>query len=111
MKVHSTFGPGLLESAYSRCLAHELRLRGLAVESQVPVPLFYEGVRVEVAYRIDLLVERAVIVELKAVKKIHPIHEAQVLSYLALMDLRLGLLINFNVIHLRNGIKRMANRI
>lgn len=91
------------------CLAHELRLRGLRVEVQVPVPLCYEGLRVPAAYRLDLLVERAVIGELKVVKALHPIHHAQLLSYLKLTNLRLGLLINFNVVHLRDGIKRLAN--
>jgi GxxExxY protein len=111
MRVHSQLGPGLLESAYLLCLAHELRLRGLRVELQVPVPLCYEGLRVPAAYRIDMLVERAVIVELKVVRALHPIHHAQLLSYLKLTNLRLGLLINFSVVHLRDGIKRLANNL
>jgi GxxExxY protein len=109
IRVHSQLGPGLLESAYLTCLVHELRLRGLRVERQVAIPLCYEGLRVPAAYRIDLLVERAVIVEVKAVKALHPIHYAQLLSYLRLTNLRLGLLINFSVLHLRDGIKRLAN--
>ena len=80
MKVHSALGPGLLESAYQACLAQELRLRGLFVQTQVQVPIVYEGVRLDVGYRIDLLVERSVIIDLKAVKQLHPIHEAQLLS-------------------------------
>lgn len=111
IKVHSAFGPGLLESAYQAGLAQELRLRGLFVQIQVPVPVLYRGIRLDVGYRIDLLVERAVIVDLKAVRALHPIHEAQLLSYLKLADLRLGFLINFNVLHLRDGIKRMVNKL
>ena len=111
MRVHSTFGPGLLESAYQAGLAEELRLRGLFVQTQVEVPIVYRGIRLEVGYRIDLLVERSVIVDLKAVRALHPIHEAQLLSYLKLADIRLGFLINFNVLHLRDGIKRMVNKL
>jgi GxxExxY protein len=109
MKVHSVLGPGLLESAYHGCLAQELRLRGLFVETQVQVPITYRSVRLDVGYRIDLLVEHSVIVELKTVKQLHPIHEAQLLSYLKLADHRLGFLINFHVVHLRDGIKRRVN--
>lgn len=104
IKVHSALGPGLLESAYLACLAYELRSRGLSVDVQVPLPVLYEGVRIKIGYRIDLVVEKAVIVELKVVKRLHPIHEAQLLSYLRLSDKRVGLLINFHVAHLRNGI-------
>jgi GxxExxY protein len=111
MKVHSALGPGLLETAYLDCLAYELTTRGLEVKTQVPVPLVYGQVRIRVAYRIDNLVERAVIVELKVVRKLHPMHEAQLLSYLKLTNTRLGLLINFNVVHLRNGIKRLVNNL
>jgi GxxExxY protein len=107
MKVHSVLGPGLLESAYLTCLAHELRCRSLTVETQVPVPIVYGGVRMGVAYRIDALVERAVVVEIKVVRQLHPVHEAQLLSYLKLSGRPLGLLINFHVEHLRDGIKRM----
>jgi GxxExxY protein len=109
IKVHSALGPGLLESAYLACLAYELRSRGLSVDVQVPLPVLYEGVRIKIGYRIDLVVEKAVIVELKVVKRLHPIHEAQLLSYLRLSDKRVGLLINFHVAHLRNGIKRMMS--
>jgi len=109
MKVHSALGPGLLESAYEACLLYELRKAGLKVEAQVPLPVVYEGVKIDVGYRLDLLVENAVIVELKAVEAILPIHEAQLLSYLKLSGKEVGLLINFHVLHLRNGIKRMVN--
>lgn len=109
MRVHSRLGPGLLESAYQACLAHELRLRGLTDGVQVGLPVEYEGLRVEAGYRIDLLVENVVIVELKAVEAIHPIHRAQLLSYLRLSHRRVGLLINFNVKHLRDGIVRLIN--
>ena len=111
MKVHSALGPGLLESAYLACLAYELRSRGLAVRLQAPLPILYEAVRIRVGYRVDMLVENVVIVELKVVRKLHPIHEAQLLSYLKLAERKLGLLINFHVVHLRDGIKRMVNKI
>ena len=108
MTVHSLMGPGLLESAYAACVAHELRARGLHVLAQVPLPVVYKGLGIDVGYRIDLLVERTVIVELKAVARVLPIHEAQLLSYLRLSGRRVGLLINFHVRHLRDGITRMA---
>ncbi len=107
--VHKALGPGLLESTYSACLAHELRSRSLDVRLQVPVAIQYKGIRIRIVYRIDMLVESAVVVELKVVKGLHPIHEAQLLSYLKLSDRRVGLLINFNVLRLRNGIKRIVN--
>jgi GxxExxY protein len=109
MKVHSVLGPGLLESAYETCLIHELRKQGLAVAAQVALPVEYDGVRLDAGYRIDLLVEDRVIVELKAVDQLLPIHQAQMLSYLKLSGKRVGLLINFNVVHLKHGIKRMLN--
>jgi GxxExxY protein len=109
MKVHSALGPGLLESTYTACLAQELRLRSLGIRLQVPVPIQYKGVFISVGYRIDMLVEEAIIVELKVVRMLHPVHEAQLLSYLKLSGCKLGLLINFNVAHLRNGIKRLVN--
>jgi GxxExxY protein len=109
MMVHSAIGPGLLESAYNACLAEELRRRGLDVRSQVPLPITYRGQRIDVAYRIDLLVEDAVIVELKAVAKLLPVHEAQLLSYLRLSNKRIGFLLNFHVPRMRDGIKRMVN--
>ena len=109
MKVHSVLGPGLLESAYQACLAHELRSRGFEVATQVALPVIYEGQKLEVGYRIDLVVEHRVVVEVKAVEAIHPIHEAQLLSYMRLSGIPVGLLINFNVLHLRDGIKRMVD--
>ena len=109
MMVHTHLGPGLLESAYHACLLQELRWRGLMVESHVALPLMYKGVFVDIGYRIDLLVEQEVIVELKSVERIHPIHEAQLLSYLKLKNRRVGLLINFNVVHFKDGIRRMVN--
>lgn len=109
MRVHTVLGPGLLESAYEACLVHELTKRGLHVKSQLAMPVIYDGVRVELAYRIDLLVEDAIIVELKAISKLMAIHEAQLLSQLKLGKYQVGLLINFHELHLKNGIKRLAN--
>ena len=109
MKVHSALGPGLLESAYEACLKHELSKRGLMVASQVMLPVQYDGVAIDAGYRIDLLVEDAVVIELKAVEKVVPIHEAQLLTYLKLSGKKLGLLLNFNVLHMKDGIKRIAN--
>jgi GxxExxY protein len=109
MKVHTELGPGVFESAYEACLAHELRKHGLHVEVQVPQPIEYDGVRIEAGYKLDLLVEDLVIVELKVVQALLPIHEAQLLSYLRLGRKEVGLLINFHVVHLRDGIKRMVN--
>lgn len=109
LKVHSALGPGLLESAYQACLAHELRKRGLEVATQVGLPVVYEGERLELGYRIDLVVANRVVVEVKSVEALHPIHQAQLLSYMRLSGLAVGLLINFNVLHLRDGIKRMVD--
>jgi GxxExxY protein len=109
MKVHSVLGPGLLEKAYQTCLAYELRKRGLVVRTEVPMTVTYDSVEIDLAYRIDLLVEESVVVEAKAVAKVHPIHEAQLLSQLKLSDRRVGLLINFHVPRLRDGIVRLAN--
>jgi GxxExxY protein len=109
MKVHSALGPGLLESAYELCLIRELRKRGLRVESQVPIAVRYDGEILDVGYRADLLVEGVVLVELKSVEAVLPIHKAQLLSYLRLSGKEVGLLINFNVEHLRDGIKRVIN--
>jgi GxxExxY protein len=111
MKVHSKLGPGLLESAYETCLTRELQLRGLSVQSQVAVPIVYEGIQIDVGYRIDLLVSSVVIVELKAIAKLLPVHEAQLLSYLRLGGKSVGLLINFHVVHLKDGIKRLVNNL
>jgi GxxExxY protein len=111
IKVHSALGPGLLESAYEACLKRELERRGLKVLHQVGIPVVYDGERIDVGYRIDLVVEDTVIVELKAVEKVMPIHEAQLLSYLRLSGMKVGLLLNFNVPHMRDGIKRLVNRL
>src|ERR1051325_3041408 len=111
IRVHSTLGPGLLESAYEACLAYELRKRRLRVLVQHPLPVIYDDVRLDVGYRMDLLVEDAVVVDLKAVTKVLPVHEAQLLSYLKLSDRRVGLLINFHVLPLGDGIKRMVNEL
>jgi GxxExxY protein len=109
MKIHSVLGPGLLESAYQACLAHELRGRGFQVETQVALPVVYEGQKLELGYRIDLLVEKRVVVEIKCVEAIHPVHQAQLLSYLRLSGYIVGLLINFYVPHLKDGILRMVD--
>ena len=109
MKVHTILGPGLLESAYEACLIQELKNRGLKVEAQVGLPITYDGTQIDVGYRIDLIVERVVIVELKAVEKLRPLHKAQILSYLKLSGLRVGLLINFNTVSLKDGIQRIIN--
>lgn len=108
-KVHTLLGPGLLESAYEACLLHELKKQGVSVESQVMLPIFYDGVKIDARYRIDLFVENELIVELKAIEHLLPVHQAQLLSYLKLSNRWLGLLINFNVSHLRDGIKRVVN--
>ena len=109
IKVHRALGPGLLESTYEVCLMHELVKMGLTVQAQVPLPVHYDGLKLDAGYKIDLLVENSVIVELKAVESLHPIHEAQLLSYLKLSGKKLGLLINFNVKMLKNGVKRLVN--
>jgi GxxExxY protein len=107
--VHRALGPGLLESAYEACLVYELRKRGLQVEVQVALPVVYEAVHLEIGYRIDLLVENVVIVELKACEGIAPIHRVQLLSYLKLSNKPLGLLLNFHVALMKDGIVRMKN--
>lgn len=109
MKVHSALGSGLLESAYEVCLAHELNKHGLDVKRQLALPVLYDGLKLDAGYRLDLLVENCVIVELKAVEKIIPVHTAQLLSYLKLSGCKLGYLLNFNVMHMRDGIKRIVN--
>ena len=106
IEVHRLLGPGLLESAYEECLAKELTLRKLLIERQKPVPVVYKDVKLECGYRIDLLVENRVVVELKSIETLAPIHEAIILTYLRLSGRRLGLLINFNVNVLKEGIKR-----
>jgi GxxExxY protein len=108
IEVHKTLGPGLLESAYQNCHKHELGLRGVPVQTEVPLPLEYKGFRLDCGYRMDELVGGLVIVEIKSVERIEPIHEAQLLTYLRLSGLWLGLLINFNAPVLKNGIKRLV---
>jgi len=109
--VHSVFGPGLLESAYSTCLVYELRSVGLSVKTEVPVPIFYRGVKMtEVGYRIDILIDNELVVEVKALEAIAPIHLTQLVSYLKLADKRLGLLLNFNVERMKEGIYRRVNK-
>lgn len=109
IEVHRALGPGLLESAYETCLCHELTLRSIPFERQLQLPVEYKGVKLDAGYRIDILVDKLVIVELKAVDSLVPIHEAQLLTYLKLTHLWLGLLVNFNVPILKHGIKRMVN--
>jgi GxxExxY protein len=109
IKIHRRLGPGLLESAYETCLAYELRKQGLSVTQQKAVPLVYDGVKLECGFRADLLVENRIVVELKCKDQIHPVDEAQLLSHLRLLDLNVGLLINFHVVLLRDGIRRMVN--
>ena len=110
IKVHSKLGPGLLESVYRTCLAHELRNAGLQVLAEQVVPVFYDELQLDDGYRLDLLVNDAIIIEVKAVERILPVHVAQLLSYLRLSDKRLGLLLNFNAPRLVLGLKRVVNR-
>jgi len=107
--IHRELGPGLLESAYEACLAHELELLGLKVERQKPIPLIYKAVKLDCGFRADLVVENRVIVETKCKDALHPVDEAQLLSHLRLLNLQVGLLINFHVLVLRDGIKRIVN--
>ena len=111
IKVHSGLCPGLLESAYEECLNYELTKAGLSVQKQKPLPLIYEEVKLEVGYRIDLLVENKVVIEVKSVEGLNDVHLAQVLTYLKLNNYKLGLLINFNVALLKNGLKRVVNKL
>lgn len=108
-KVHTKLGPGLLESAYQECLFYELKKTGLNVRQEVPLPLVYEEVRLDVGYRVDLLIEDKFIVEIKSVDKLNDVFLAQTLTYLKLSEIKLGLLINFNVARLKHGIKRVIN--
>jgi GxxExxY protein len=109
MRVHTELGPGLLESAYSACLKYELMSAGYGSSAQVGLPLVYRGVKLDLGYRMDLLVENLVIVEIKSVDAVSPVHHAQIISYLKLSGKSIGLLINFNVMHLKDGIKRFVN--
>ncbi len=108
IEVHRALGPGLLESAYEQCLARELHLQGLRFNLEWPLPVEYKGLRLDCGYRIDLLVEKQLIVELKAVERLISVHQAQILSYLKLANIRIGLLINFNVPILKDGIQRFV---
>lgn len=106
-RVHSTLGPGLLESVYETCLVHELRKRNIPTETQVSIPVIYDGIKLEAGLRIDMLINKQVLVEIKAVEQMNPVFKAQVLTYLKLTGLRLGLLMNFNVPLIKNGIERI----
>jgi GxxExxY protein len=106
--VHRAFGPGLLENAYRACLARELELAGFCVESEAPIPLHYRGTELACGFRADLIVDRKVLIELKAVERLLPIHAAQVLTYLKLTGIRVGLLVNFNTPNLRLGLRRLV---
>ena len=108
IEVHRELGPGLLESSYQACLEHELGLRELSFQREIPLPVIYKGIHLDCAYRMDLIVEGKVLLELKTVEKLNPVHEAQLLTYLKLSGLKVGLLINFNSAVLRNSIKRMV---
>jgi GxxExxY protein len=111
LKVHQTLGPGLLESAYEECLFFELKKTGLRIEKQKPLPLIYEEIKLEIGYRLDIIVENKLILEIKSVDALNEIHFAQLLTYLKLTDCKLGLLLNFNVILIKNGIKRVVNKL
>ncbi len=108
IEVHRQLGPGLLESAYEECLAHEFTLRGIQFERQKPLPVVYKGIKLDCGYRLDFLVAQSVVVELKAVEKLMPIHDAQTITYLKLTKCKLGLILNFNVRLMRTGIKRVV---
>lgn len=107
IEVHRNLGPGLLESTYEQCLAHELKIEGMPFKLQYPLPVEYKGIKLDCGYRIDLLVDNSLIVELKSVDNVLPIHQAQLLTYMKLSGIKIGLLMNFNVKYMKNGIKRM----
>lgn len=109
IEVHKVLGPGLLESAYEECLCHELKLKEIPFERQKDLPIEYKGIKLSCGYRLDIVVEKNLIVELKSCESLEPIHEAQLLTYLKLTGIKIGLLINFNVPVLKDGIKRLAN--
>ena len=111
IEVHKALGPGLLESAYEECLCHEFGLRGLSNERQKPLPVIYKGIELDCGYRLDIVVENTIILELKSCEKIEPIHKAQLLTYLKLSGLKLGLILNFNVALMRDGIVRIVNEL
>jgi GxxExxY protein len=107
--IHKVLGPGLLESAYEECMYYELRKQGLFVEKQKPMPLFYDEIKMDVGYRLDLLVENKFILEIKSVESLNDVHLAQILTYLRLSRCKLGMLINFNTLHFKNGVRRIIN--
>jgi GxxExxY protein len=109
IKIHRKLGPGLLESAYEACLTYELQVMGMSVQRQKPVPLFYEGVKLDCGFRADLVINGVLAIELKCKEALHPVDEAQILSHMRLLDIPLGLLINFHVVLLKDGIKRLVN--
>ena len=111
IEVHKALGPGLLESAYEECLCHEMNLQGISFEKQKPLPVSYKGIKLDCGYRLDVVVEDAIILELKSCEKIEPIHKAQLLTYLKLTELNLGLLLNFNTTVMRDGIVRIVNNL
>jgi GxxExxY protein len=111
IEVHRTLGPGLLESSYEQCICHELALRGLSFERQKPIALNYKGTKLDCGYRLDIVVESAIILELKSCEQIEPIHKAQLLTYLKLSGLKLGLILNFNTGLMRDGIIRVVNEL
>ena len=111
IEVHKTLGPGLLESAYEECLCHELSIQGLLFEKQKPLSVDYKGKKLDCGYRMDIVVEKEVIIELKSCEKVEPIHKAQLLTYLKLSGLNLGLILNFNVPLMRDGIVRIVNEL
>ena len=110
-KVHKNIGPGLLESVYEECLFYELSKTGLLVERQKPLPLFYETIKMEIGYRLDFLIENKLVIEVKAVEALNDVHKAQVITYLKLSGCKLGLLVNFNVVLIKDGIKRIVNNL
>ena len=110
-KVHKNLGPGLLESAYEECLFYELSKTNLIIERQKPLPLFYETIKMEIGYRLDFLIDNKVVIEVKAVEALNDVHKAQVITYLKLSGTKLALLVNFNVVLIKDGIKRMVNNL
>ncbi|QDU93520.1 GxxExxY protein [Lignipirellula cremea] len=110
-QIHTKLGPGLLESVYEAVMAHELRKRGLQIETQTPIPVEWDNLKLELGFRADILVERCVVVELKSIEQVAPVHKKQLLTYLRLTDCRLGLLINFNTELIRDGISRVVNHL
>ena len=111
IKVHKVLGPGLLETVYQRCLAYELDKTGLKVDCEVPIPVKYEKISIDLGFRIDMMIQQNVVIENKTVERLMPIHEAQLLTYLKLTNLKLGFLLNWNVPLMKDGIKRMVNRL